>query len=309
MAEIRTTIYSKELEKLLHPDNSFVKHSRVERGIADNAVSIEKPVQGAIAKAKEGAPATLPLQVQNVTDGKHSCPITLIYHDPILIDSESELMTNYNKRQSKQEQQADEMRDKIAAYTVQHWSPTKTDNILETTGKARATNVVGMTSQRKAITKDDMIKVQNLMARMLMGQGANWYGMLTPDLYSDLLLIPEFVDYEKLGVESKLKEGILGRIMGIDLFVRSTEEAHNGLLYKNKNTPLSGDSEITDELLTGALFWSDKAVFRAEGRVQTFVNVAAPGYLGGTIIESKMRYGADILREDQKGVIALLEAK
>ena len=50
-------------------------------------------------------------------------------------------------------------------------------------------------------------------------------------------------------------------------------------------------------------------VCRAEGMVRTVVNENAPGYLGGTIIESFTRFGADIIRDDQKGVIALLEDK
>lgn len=72
---------------------------------------------------------------------------------------------------------------------------------------------------------------------------------------------------------------------------------------------MQGDSEIKDELLTGGLFWNDKMVCRAEGMVRTVVNENAPGYLGGTIIESFTRFGADIIRDDQKGVIALLEDK
>lgn len=308
MAEIRTTLYSRELEKMLYPDNSFVQKSIVERGVADSAVAVEKPVETSQGKAKEGKPNTLPLQIRSVTDDKKSYPLTYIYHDPILVTEDSQILTNYNKRQAKQQQQANEMNTKIAAYTVQHWSPTLTSNILKTTGENRASNVIGMSSQRKAVTKADMVRVQNLMMRMMMGRGGRWYGMVTPDMYSDLLLIPEFVDYEKLGTESKLKEGIIGRILGIDIFVRSTEEGHSGILY-NGNTPLSGDAEVKDELLTGALFWNSNAVCRAEGILHTNVSNNAPGYLGGTIIESWTRYGADIIRSDQKGVIALLEAK
>ncbi len=46
------------------------------------------------------------------------------------------------------------------------------------------------------------------------GLGGSWYGMVTADQYTDLLAIPEFVDYYKTGNESKLKEGIVGRIFG-----------------------------------------------------------------------------------------------
>ena len=309
MAEIRTTLYSSELQKLIFPDNSFYKKSIGETGVADKTEQVEKPVQTKISKAKEGKPSSLPLSVETSTDSTKKYNTTLIYCAPLLIDSQSELLVNYNKRQTKQEQQAAEINTKVAAYTMEHWCPKLEANILKTTGSARPSNVMGFTSQRKALTKEDLLKVLNLIMRMgVSGMGGNWYGMVTADMYTDLLAIPEFVDYYKTGNESRLKEGVIGRILGIDIFQRSTEEGHNGVLYNGK-TPLRGDADVKDSLLSGALFWNDKMVCRAEGRLRTIINAEAPGYLGGTIIESFTRYGADIIRDDQKGVIALLEDK
>ena len=301
MAEIRTTLYSSELQKLIFPDNSFYKKSIGETGVADKTEQVEKPVQTKISKAKEGKPSSLPLSVETSTDSTKKYNTTLIYCAPLLV--------NYNKRQTKQEQQAAEINTKVAAYTMEHWCPKLEANILKTTGSARPSNVMGFTSQRKALTKEDLLKVLNLMMRMgVSGMGGNWYGMVTADMYTDLLAIPEFVDYYKTGNQSRLKEGVIGRILGIDIFQRSTEEGHNGVLYNGK-TPLRGDADVKDSLLSGALFWNDKMVCRAEGRLRTIINAEAPGYLGGTIIESFTRYGADIIRDDQKGVIALLEDK
>ena len=309
MAEIRTTLYSSELQKLIFPDNSFYKKSIGETGVADKTEQVEKPVQTKISKAKEGKPSSLPLSVETSTDSTKKYNTTLIYCAPLLIDSQSELLVNYNKRQTKQEQQAAEINTKVAAYTMEPGCPKLEANILKTTGSARPSNVMGFTSQRKTLTKEDLLKVLNLMMRMgVSGMGGNWYGMVTADMYTDLLAIPEFVDYYKTGNESRLKEGVIGRILGIDIFQRSTEEGHNGVLYNGK-TPLRGDADVKDSLLSGALFWNDKMVCRAEGRLRTIINAEAPGYLGGTIIESFTRYGADIIRDDQKGVIALLEDK
>lgn len=302
-------MYSRELQKMLYPDNSFVQKSIAERGVADNVETVEKPVQGSIGKAKEGNPSSLPLQVRNVSDGKKNYPTTLLYCEPILIDSQSQLLTNYNKRATKQEQQANELNDKVAAYTLEHWSPNIATNIVKTTGTARATNVAGMSSQRKAVTKEDFLKLHNLALRQTMGQASAWYGLISPDMLTDLLSIEDFVNYEKTGMTTKLEKGIIGRILNFEIYVRSTEAGHSGVLYDSSNRPLSSDSKITDDVLAGALFWNDRAVCRAEGVVRTQVNEGAPGYLGGTIIESWMRYGADIIRDDQRGVIALLEAK
>jgi len=310
MAEIRTTMYSKELQKQIFPDNDFYKKSVAETGVADTTETVEKPVQTPIGKAKEGKPKSLPLEIEVSTDTKKTYNTTLIYCQPLLIDSQSELLTNYSKRQTKQEQQAGEMNNKIAAYAAYHWSPTKSTNILKTTGDARKSNILGLTSDRKALTKDDLLTLHNLMMRMnVSGIGGKWYGMVTPDQYSDLLKVPEFVDYYKTGNSTKLLTGAVGIILGVEIFVRTTDEGHSGILYKANGTPLQGDSEIKDELLTGGLFWNDKMVCRAEGMVRTVVNENAPGYLGGTIIESFTRFGADIIRDDQKGVIALLEDK
>ena len=182
MAEIRPTLYSSELQKMLYPDNSFMNRAVRERGVAPDVKTIEKPVQGSIKKAKEGEPSMLPLQIYNPSDGKHSYDTTLIYCDPILIDSQSELLVNYNKRQSKQEQQASELMTKAAAYTLNHWAPRNAANLVKTTGTARASNVKGFSSNRKAVTKEDMLKIHNLMMRMNVSSlGGSWYGMVTPD--------------------------------------------------------------------------------------------------------------------------------
>lgn len=309
MAEIRPTIYSNELQKLIYPDNSFYKKSIGESGVADTTERVEKPVQGEIGKAEEGAPKSLPLSIEVSTDKTKYYDTTLIYCKPLLIDSQSELMVNYNKRASKQQQQASEINTKVAAYAIKHWCPSLATNIMKTTGEGRTSNIMGFTTKRKAITKADLLKVLNLMMRMGVSDlGGNWFGMVTADQYTDLLAIPDFVDYYKTGNESKLKEGIVGRILGIDIFSRSTGEGHSGVLYKG-SIPLSGDAKVEDTLLSGTLFWNDQLVCRAEGKVNTIVNAKAPGYLGGTIIESYTRFGADILRDDQKGVIALLEDK
>lgn len=310
MAEIRPIVYSKELQKLIFPDSSFYKKSVAETGVADKTEVVEKPVQTPIRKAKEGAPKKLPLEIQTSTDTKKTYPVTLIYSEPLLVDSQSELLVNYNKRQTKQEQQAAEINLKVATYAAFHWAPTVKENVLKTDGAGRVSNIIGITGKRKAFTKELFIKIKNLMLRMnVSGLGGKWYGMVTADTYTDLLAIPEFVDYARTGNTTKLEQGVIGTIMGIELFSRSTDEGHAGLLYKADGTPLSGDSEVTDELLAANLFWNDKMVCRAEGALRTVINTEAPGYLGGTILEAFTRFGADIVRDDQKGVIAVLEDK
>lgn len=308
MAEISPIKYSSELQKLVFPDNSFYKKSVTEAGVADTVTAVERPVQGSKRKAKAGEPSSLPLTINTSKDSKDTYPIDLIYAEPLAIDLPGEFALNYNKRQIKQQQQAAEIETKAADITAYKWGPTLTTNIITSTGDARATNVIGLTSTRKAVTKADILAVHNLLMRMnVSGMGGKWYGLLTPDAYSDLLKIAEFVDYEKTGVNSKLELGILGRLAGIELMVRSVDEAHTGLIYNSSKVKKDLDAAaIATNDMPACLFWNDKMVAHAEGQVKTSINANAPGYLGATIIESWVRFGA-ATRLDQKGVVALLE--
>ncbi|MGQ1889135.1 hypothetical protein ACT29H_01705 [Thermophagus sp. OGC60D27] len=309
MSEIRTTVYSKELQKQLFPDNSFFKKSIGETGVAINAIAVEKPQQGTIPKAKNGEPDSYPLKVTKADDSKSTYPVELVYAPPILITSESEMLTNYSKRQTKQEQQAGVINTRCADIAAHNWGPTKSTNIIKSTGEGRATNVAGLTGNRKAITKADILKVYNLLLRMnVSGLPGKWYALLTADAYSDLLNIDDFVSYEKTGYTTKLEQGILGRIMNIEIMTRSTERMDIGLLYSNASTPVKrAMDEIVNSDRPANLFWHEKMVCRAEGTVKTSINTDRADYVGGTLISSYTRFGAAIVREDEKGVVALLE--
>lgn len=312
MAEISPIKYSKELQAQIFPENSFYKHSIQETGIADTTETVERPYQGSIGKAKSGTP-TLPLQVRTARDEKDSYATGLVYADPIAVDLPDEFALNYNKRAAKQVQQAGEINTRVANIAAVNWGPTAATNILKTSGASRASNVIITASgsaigNRKAVTKADMLKVHNLLMRMNLSgiQGQLW-GLVTADFYSDLLAIAEFTDYDKTGKDSKLAQGILGMIMGINIMVRTTEEQHTGLVYSNTYSKNAIDAAVLTNSCPGNLFWHDKMTASAEGMLKTSINPNAPGYMGATIIETWTRFGAAPARYDQKGVVALLE--
>jgi hypothetical protein len=309
MSEIRTTVYSKELQKQIFPDNSFYKKSQAETSVAIDAVAVEKPQQTAGRKAKNGEPLTYPLTVKAAFDGSNTYSLQLVYAEPILITSESEILTNYSKRTTKQEQQAGEINTRCADIAAVNWGPSKSTNFVKTTGDARTSNVIGLTGNRKAVQKADMLSIYNLLLRMnVSGLPGQMYGLLTADAYTDMLAIEQFVDYSKTGYTSKLEQGIIGRLLGIEFYTRSTDVGHTGLLYTNASTPVK---RAVDELSAtdrpASLFWHDKMVCHAEGVLKTSVNEDRAEYLGGTLISSSVRFGAAINRDDEKGVVALLE--
>ena len=306
MAEIRPVQYSKEVQKLVFPDNSFHVHSVRESGIADTVTAVEKPVQGKIREAKTGEPESLPLKIYRPLDSKISYETQLVYAEPLLVESPSEFALNYNKRALKQQQQADEINTKVANIAATNWGPTKSDNIILTTGTARASHITGIAGNRKALTKDDMLALHNLILRM--SAAGQWFMLANADIHTDLLKIPEFVDYYKTGNETALRNGIVGKILNLNILLRSTDAGHIGLMYNSSKEKKAEGAKIAASDLPASLIWNDKFVCSAEGRMRTAVNTSPAGFLGSTIIEAWTRFGADIIREDERGVIALLEA-
>lgn len=312
MAEISPIKYSKELQKEIFPDNSFYKKSVQETGIADTTDRVERPVQGKLKKAKSGVPVTLPLPVTVAKDDSDFYSTDLVYADPILVNTPGEFALNYNKRQTKQQQQAGVINTRVGTIAAVNWGPTVAAQVLKTSGSSRASNVVASTgaviANRKAGAKADMIKVHNMLIRMnISGIQGGLFGLVTADFYSDLLGIAEFVDYDKTGNNSKLEKGIIGRIMGIELMVRSTEDQSTGLLYSSDYVKKAIDAEVATTDCPANLFWHEKMVASAEGVLKTSINADRSEYLGSTIISSWTRFGASWARADQKGVVALLE--
>jgi hypothetical protein len=255
---------------------------------------------------------TLPLQVNITRDDSDYYTTDLVYAPPIAVDLPGEFALNYNKRASKQVQQAGTINTRCATIAAIGWGPTLAAQILKSTGTSRASNVVAATgsaiANRKAILKADMIKVHNLLMRMnLSGIAGNFFGLVTPDFYSDLLGIAEFTDYDKTGNTSKLEAGIIGRIMGIDLMIRSVDDSSTGLLYSSAYAKKAIDAAVVSNDCPANLFWHDKMVASAEGMVKTSVNADKAEYLGATLLSSWVRFGASWARADQKGVVVLLE--
>jgi len=314
MAEINVIKYSSELQKQLFPENSFYKKSIGETGIADTTKTVERPIQGSIGKARSGEIKTLPLQVKVALDDSDSYATTLVYAEPLAVNLPSEIALSYNKRAAKQVQQAGIINTRVADIAANNWGPTFSTNILKTSGTSRSSNValssgnLEMIGNRKSVTKEDMIAVHNLLQRMNVSSIPGMFcGLVTADFYSDLLKLSEFTDYEKTGFSSKLEQGVLGKIMGIEIGVRATETGDTGLIYSSSFTKKGIDDSIISTDCPGNLFWHSGMTCRAEGILKTSVDENKPEYLGATVISSWVRFGASWGRKDQKGVVALLE--
>lgn len=313
MAQISPIKFSRELQKQLFPDNSFYKKSRTETGIGPDVENVEIPVAGNVGAAKSGDPTSLPLQVLEREDTKKSYPVEQLYTDPYLVRNEEMIVLNYNKLTDLATSLGLSINERAGDIAATEWGASEATNIVRTTSSStRTTAVTGTTGTRKRIAKDDMIGVRTLFNKMnLPSLGRqSLFGLLTPEMVEDLLLIPEFVDFDKTGELSKLRNGEIAYIMGFNLMMRNNSIGSVGVMYDNTATPVK---RTVDEALAAtdnaaAIFWHSQMVRHAEGNAKSFINRDKAEYLGGTLLSSVVRFGATFDRPDEKGIVALIES-
>jgi len=204
-------------------------------------------------------------------------------------------------------QQAAQIETSIADWAAYSWCPTASGLVVVTTGTARATSVTGLTGNRKAVTKADVVNaIKALRASNIFSLPGQKYALLTEDAYADLLKLDDFVDYNKLGVAGKIESGIIGRIFDVEVMTRNNSLNHIGVLQSAAGANLSeAATAATDRPVN--LFWHEGFVSYGDAPAQANITPNAPGYIGATIIEAWKRFGASPLRSDGKGTVALVE--
>jgi hypothetical protein len=309
MAQISPIKFSNELQKQLFPDNSFYKKSRTETGIGADEETVEIPIAGDVGSALSGNP-TLPVAITARTDTKKSYSVEQLYTQPYLVTREESIVLNYDKITDLARSLALSIETRAGNIAATEWGATLSSNIVRSTGStARASAVTGTTGNRKRIIEVDMQNVRSKFNKMNlpMGRNAIW-GLLTPEMVEDLLLIDKFVDADKTGELSKLKNGEIGYILGMNLMMRNNQINSTGVMYNvDATVKRTVDEALAATDNAAAIFWHMDMVRHAEGHAETIINRKPAGYLGATVIESVVRFGATFNRVDQKGIVALVE--
>lgn len=306
MAQISPKHFSKDLAVQIFPENVFYTKGFKDTA-AGNVDSVDIPIAGAIGAAGAGHPA-LPVAITERTDDVKNYPLTQLYAAPVLIKREEDIVLNYNKQLDVARAMGQSIATKAADYAINAWGATNATYIIKTTGSARATGLIGATGNRKALTKADLLKVKQAALKMNIAQ-TGWIGVITPEQHDDLLNIAEFVDYEKTGRDSKLTEGFVGRLLGFEFMIRWNDTTGStGLHYTAAGAAKKAfDAAVEATDCPAAIFFHPDYVRYAEAFPETIINRKPAGYLGGTIIEAVVRFGATQSRGDGKGVISLVE--
>lgn len=303
MTQVIKTIFTADIQKNLYPNNEFYKNSKADTGIIDTAKTIEIPQSGAAATGGKN-PSSFPLSITTRADDKQTYDADLYYTDPIHIEDNDIAVLSYDKRKDILEDHIAYLKNSYAKDVAYNWCPTLADNIIRTTGDAKATTLTGATGTRKSLTIEDFINADRILTRMET-PGENRHVLLSADMYAQLLTagISSFVGVDKLSSDL-LARGVVGQILGFNIYKRSSVAR-----YDNSATPVKravgAVNAATDNDV--ALFWHSSFVRRGEGKVKMYADIDKPEYLG-SIYNAKVRGGSVIPRLDQAGVVALVQA-
>lgn len=316
MAEVVKTRFLREFQRNLFPQNDFWRNSRQDSGADDNA-AIEIPVAaskvgstfGPVQAGQVDGANAASLAAKVRLNNKKSYAVQVFGTEPTalqLIDLDT---ISYDKRQELYAEHQEVINTEIANYAAIQFAAETGGNILVTTGTARANQVTGGGGGNvKRIVKADIVNVSKTFMRMnISGIPGGLFALITPEQWEDLLLIPEFVDYEKTGRESLLREGKVGRLMGITFLLPRHNPALNAnVVYTAGTTKLAYGAAVTGNERSAAVFWHSGLVRTAPGRGKLYFDKDNPLYKAD-IMSADARFGATQSRADNVGVVSLVE--
>lgn len=310
---IQREIWVDTIEENIYPSNSFMMQSR------DDGAFLE----GKVVKLNQagGKPATqknrvvLPATATKRADTTADYTIDEYTTDPVVVQKTEEIEASYDKRQSVMFDHTETLKTQVANGMNFVWSPTVGVNIIRTSGASREPYKIfqlgaGKTN-RKRISKEDIIKAATILNSQDVPQEGR-YMLIDALLVADLLLIEEFTSLERIG-KAVLTEGAIGRVMGFDVFVRSSTTIYDGDTNQKKDfaEALSSNDNVS------VLFWQKSYVRRCfggstNGGIEVFEDAGSNGngnpLFYGTVISALVRSGGRAARADERGIVALVEA-
>jgi N4-gp56 family major capsid protein len=301
---IQTEIWVEDIAENVVPDNSFIMQSRDDSaGLVGRTVHVGQAGAPPTAQKNRVGAGTISKRVDTVND----YVIDEFTTDPTVVTITEEIEVSYPKRVSVMMDHIDALRTLAAESVAGNWAPTLASNIIYSTGDARAAYKLGhQTGNRLAVAKKDFANASRILNNMDVPQDGR-VALVDADLLMDLMSIPEFVSANIFGQAGALKEGILGRVFGFNIMVRSRTSLYTPVgVVKD----MAAAKAATD--CASILFWHPMFVRRAigtstNGGVMVFEQNGSPTHYGD-VISAMVRAGGKHHYANQRGVVALVEA-
>lgn len=299
---IQREIWQDHIEGNLFKNNEFLLASTDAGQYVLQGKVVHIPQAGAGANVEKNR-TTVPATVIKRDDNDVTYSLDEYTTDPILIPGAEAMELSYNKRESVLYEYESSLRQVTADNLLQEWAPSIGGNIIRTTGTAVSAHLPSATGNRKKLLTTDLKNAQLQMNKQNVPL-EDRYALLSADMLQQLTDGMDLTAYRDYSNAYDAKNGILGMLYGFKIMMRSTV-----LRYDNSGTPalleLEDDAATTDN--DAVLCWQVNAVERAVGQISFFEQLGHPQFYGD-VYSLSVRMGGRKRRNDEKGIIAIVQA-
>lgn len=253
-------------------------------------------------------PTVFPLPINQRTDTDLTYSLNQYAFEPTLITNIDALQVSYDKMDSVLGQKKTTMVERIGTQVAFTWSASGAANIVETTGTAGASLPPGGTGTRKAVALIDIANLAKKLDKDNIPQSGRTL-LMNADMFWELFTISDVVRASYNGFKTNaLATGVIAQLFGFDIYVRPTVSIY----AKTATAPTAvGTAAAADDRLACIAFHSS-VVSKALGSMTPMLNAGSngngdPTYLG-KIFNLEVMLGSAIMRSDNKGVAALVQA-
>lgn len=297
-----------DIQENLFKDNAIINRAVNHDGFV-NYKTVHVPQAGAnptITKNLGSFPATITQR----TDSELTYSMDTYYVEPIHIEAGQETaFLSYEKRMSVLNQNIATLEEALVNNALYKWAPSGSTRIVRTSGSTVAGALApSATGTRKAITLTDILGAKAILdAENVPASGRIL--LIPSDIYNtQLLAIADVYQQQSYG-QSALPSGVVARIHGFDIMIRSTV-----CVYDNTGTPVIksvNDSGVPSSPATSdnlaCLAYHPSFVAKAMGNTEVMINEGVAEYYG-SIVSAFQLFGASKMRTAQTGVVAIVQA-
>ena len=244
---------------------------------------------------------SLPATVTKRTDTDVTYALDEFTSDPRLL-TDAEKILSYDKMSSMMGQDVSAIKQLVAEWVLYSWRVESSGFIIRTGGGSIDSHLPGATGNRKIILLTDLEEAQAKMDEDDVSSEGR-YAMLDARMYQQFSAQLSPTQYRDFSAAKDIKTGVVGEYAGFKIMKRSTVLKATNAATPVIKTPDAANA-TTDNAV--ALCWQKDCVERAIGETKIFENTNDPQYYGD-IYSLLIRAGGRKQREDQKGVIGIIQ--
>jgi hypothetical protein len=249
-------------------------------------------------------PSSFPLTAGTRTDADRTFYLHVAATTPKYGVKLDDAELSYDKMASILSQDLNYLLDTVSDNILYYWTPTGSTRKVYTTGSARTTDADGATGNRKAITFADVQNAYKTLSKD--GVKGRRALVVSPNFAKDLKDLDQWTGTELVTNNFAIDGEFIGKIGGFEVYERRSVGVST-----ITNSAATTDS-IQAPTYTGttacelALAFGIDNVGSATGDVEIFMDQNSPLYQGD-VISLAVRYGGGVLRNDEKGVVRIVE--